>query len=281
MVNQPDQDMEGLPTPSGKLVLPAPPDEGQYLQPYTVPIRSESLIRHTVSKASSASHGLLTKFTTLWRKDPAYRILSLAIALVVVASVVFVALGARALMDDNGGLVWNQAYTQHPGAAKPAGTVDNKPAFPAPSTGQSGSDQSSQPVASPTPDLQPTSTSASTPTPASDPTPGSGPGQPGNLQVQVTSVPSTVSNDSRVNVDVQTNQPNVTVTLEVTYSNAYPSNYTSGSRTTDDSGNASLAWAVRIFSAGSEIQATVVVIARDQNGQEVVSQPQTVTVVVQ
>jgi hypothetical protein len=263
MVNQPDQDMEGLNGPSGKLVLPAPPNEGQYLQPYTIPIRPEQLIRRSAPTAPGTSHSLFSRLTTLWRKDPAYRVLSLAIALVVISSIAFVTLGAKTLMS-NGGPAWSQAYTQHPATPAPFGTVDNKPTFPSPSTGP-GSNQSSQPPAVPTPSFQPTPT----PVPTTDPNP------PGNLDVQITNIPSVVSNNTKVHVDVQATEPNATVMLEVTYSNAFPTTYTSPSHTTDGGGNATLTWSIRVFTFGgnSNIEATVVAVATDQNGQQASSQP--------
>jgi hypothetical protein len=260
MVNQPDQDTQGLPEPSGKLVLPASLNEGQYLQPYTVPIRPEQLIRRPAS--SDVSHSLLTRLTTLWHKDPAYRVLSLGIVLVLLASIIFVAFGVNALMSgSSSGSTWSQAYTEHPAAPTPAGTVDDKPTFATPVTGK-GSNQSSLPPSRPIPNLYPTPST----------------NQQGNLQVQIVSIPNPAPNNSRVHVQVQTSEPGATVMLQVTY-NAAPYFYVSGSHTTDGNGNATISWTVKVNSLrGGFANATVVVIAADQNGQQASSQAVTVTI---
>lgn len=255
MVNQPNQDMQGLQPPSaGKLVLPAPPDEGQYLQPYTTPIRPGRPIRH---QASPAPHGLFTRLVYLWRKDSAYIVLSIAITMVIVASLVFVAFGASVLLNNNNNN--GSTYAQHPSTPTPYGTVDNKPSFSTPATGQ-GSNTSSQPGAQPTPDLQ------------------ASPTDNGPLDVQITNVPKVVANNTRVHVEVTTSEPNVDVRLQVTY-DAPPYAYNGGQRTTDGNGNASLPWPVKVFALNAgDVQATVVVIATDQNGQQATSQPVTVLV---
>lgn len=259
MVNRPDQDMQGVQTPASKLVLPAPPDEGQYRQHYSSP-RPEPRISQP---ASAASHGLFTRVLATWRKDPAYAVLSFAIALVLVAVIVFVSLFASSLANGNNGQAWSAADTQHPAAPTPVGTVDNKPNFPTPATTR-GSNHSSQPTGHPTPSLP------------TDPT--QSPDQ-GTLSVQITSIPNVVSNGSRVHVGVQTSEPNVDIRLQVTYTTA-PFFYNNGGRTTDDNGNGSIPWNVKVYSLRltGNAQATVVIIATDQNGQQATSDPVTVMI---
>jgi hypothetical protein len=81
-----------------------------------------------------------------------------------------------------------------------------------------------------------------------------------------------------VRVLVQTSEPGVSVRLQVNY-DAAPFFYTSGGHTTDGNGNAALTWNVRVFGVnGNGVQATVVVIATDRQGQQATSQPATVMI---
>lgn len=260
MVNQPDQDMQGVHTPARKLVLPEPPNAGQDRRRYSSPRSGQSINQ----PSSAASHSLFTHMLQRLRTDPAFMLLSIAIALVVIASLVFVSLGARTLLGGSGGPVWTSAMTQHPVIPSPVGTIDNHPKFPTPVSGK-GSSTSSQPgAAGPTPNLQPT--------------PANG-GDQGTLNVEIVNIPDVVNNRSQIRVDVQTSEPNVDVRLQVTY-DAAPFYYTSGGDTTDDNGDATLDWSVRVhsFLNGNNVTATVVVVATDQNGQQATSDPTTVEV---
>jgi hypothetical protein len=256
MVNQPDQDTQGAHTPASKLVLPEPPNAGQDRRPYSSP-RSGRLINPATS---TAFHGLFTRVLGRWRTDPAFAILSLAIALVVIASFVLVSLGVRAVADANNAPVWNKAMVEHPVLPTPTGTFDSKPKFPTPVSGK-GSSTSSQPGTGPSNYAQPT------------------PNDQGSLDVQIVNIPDVVNNKSRVQVDVQTSEPNVNVQLQVTYDSA-PFAYASNGDTTDDQGNATLNWNIRVrsFANGNNVQATVIVVATDQDGQQATSQPMTVEV---
>lgn len=261
MVNQPEKDTQGVRRSSSKLVLPAPPDEGLYRRRASSPLPQPPLSQTT----STASGGFFSRLYQLWRKDPAYTVLSLAITLVIIASLTFVVLGAHALLGGNNGSLWSSAQTQHPAAPTVSGTVDNKPSFPTPNSNK-GSSSSSQPKAGPTPNLQPTPTA---------------PSDQGTLSVQIVSIPNVVRNNTRVLVIVQTSEPGVSVRLQVTY-DAAPFFYNSNTRTTSGDGTASLTWNVRVLSAGGNggngVQATVIVTATDRNGQQAVSQPATVMV---
>ena len=67
--------------------------------------------------------------------------------------------------------------------------------------------------------------------------------------------------------------------MEVTY-DAAPFYYANSGDTTDDNGNATLNWRVRVRSSnnGNNVQAIVIVTATDNNGQQATSQPITVEV---
>ncbi len=250
---------------TGKLILPAPVESTQPAYPPTIaawPGQPHSSLPPDPTQYAYPQHTPVPLDPAHYaypqnapqpprkrrRKDPVYLVLSLAIALVVVATLVFVAFGATTLLSNNG-----TASGQHPTAS---GIVTNHPNASTPAT--------SQPTAVPTPQLQPS------PTPMDQ-------GQ-GALNVQIVQIPSVVSNDSRVAVEVQTSSPGVRVRLQVSY-NATPSTYFSGVHTTNDNGHATLPWNVRIFSAQTDtVQAQVQAVAIDQHGQQVSSQVVTVTV---
>jgi hypothetical protein len=90
-------------------------------------------------------------------------------------------------------------------------------------------------------------------------------------------VPSSVSNNSKVRVTVETSEPGVEVALRAQY-NAVPFVYQSSTHTTDNSGSVTISWSVKVYTFQSMAQAQLVVVARDQNGQEATSQPVTVTI---
>lgn len=236
MINHPDQDMQGVKPPSGKLILPAPTDQGQHFaNPSTIPIWPAQ------SQQAPMPQQAMDQQRVARRKDPAYMVLSLGIALVLIATIVFVAFGATTLLNKN-----SLASSLTPGAN---GTVDLKPALPTPATGP-GSNQSSQPTVGPTPSLQM---------------------DQGPLTVQIVNVLNMVNNNSRVQVNVLTNKPGVQVRLRVRYSSA-PFLYSGGVHKTDDNGQVTLPWSVKVYSFGNEVQATVQAIATDQNGNQVASQ---------
>ncbi len=259
MVNQPDQDMQGVHSPARKLALPEPPNAGQYRRRYSSPRSGQSINQPT----SAAFHGLFTRTLRRFYTEPAFAALGVAIILVIIASLVLVSLSASALAGNASGPVWNRAMVQHPAVPTPAGTVDEKPKFPTPVTGK-GSSTSSQPTGHSATTLQPTQ-------PAST--------DQGTLTVQIANMPGVIPNQSQVQIPVQTSEPNVDVRLQVTY-NAAPFYYTDGGNTTDNNGNATLNWNIRVrsFFNNNNVTATVVVVATDQNGQQATSQPVTVEI---
>ena len=264
MINQPDT-QEQKPQ-SGKLVLPAPPAEEQqmYYGDQKAQLRPEQLIRRQIQPAPK---DVGARIAFYWRKDPAYKVLMIAISMIIIAGILFVSLASAAFKGNSNFLASTSSSPQAiPKGANPTGTVDLHPAFPNPGGG-SGSNQSSQPPMQTTPVLQPTSTVRSSPTPDGG----------GTLFIQITSIPQTVSNDSNVNVRVNTNEPGVTVQLVIRYSTQ--NRTTAGPQITGNDGNATIPWFVFANGFGKKsVQAFVNAIATDQNGNQAKSQTVTVQV---
>jgi len=262
MINQPDT-QEQKPQ-SGKLVLPAPLAEEQqmYYGDQKAQLRPEQLIRR---RTQPAPKGVGARLAFYWHKDPAYKVLMIAMSMIIIAGILFVSLASAAFLGNSSFLASTSTSPQAiPKGANPTGTVDLHPAFPNPGGG-SGSNQSSQPPMHTTPALQPTN--------ATSPTAGAG-----TLTVQFTSIPQTVSNNSNVNVGVNTNEPDVTVQLVIRYSTQ--NRTAAGTQITNNDGNATIPWFVFANGFGKKsVQAFVYAIATDQNGQQAKSQ--TVTVQVQ
>jgi len=254
---------------SGRLVLPAPHDETPRSSPLQPSAHFEpgQLIRR---RTSAVPNELLPKFIHYWRKDPAYKVFMVAVGMVVLAAIIFVSLGSAALL---GKPLFSNSYTQAPPTAvSPKGTVDLQPTFPKPKGG-SGSGQSSQPPAQGTTtviNVTPTAIASMTAQPTQ-------PGQGGPITLQIVSYPSNVVNGTRVSVTISTNQPGITVTLQVR-SNVQPHNVTAGSGTTDANGNVTIGWSVFFFGSGKKATATLTAVAYDQQGQQATSSPVTVQV---
>lgn len=262
MLNHPDTER---PIPSsGKLVLPDLSNEEQRVSsgPHRAQFNPNLLIRQ---KTPPAPEKVLPKLAWYWRKDPAYKVLMIAVAMVALASVALVSLVSASMFGRSSSSV---SYSSTPPAkVVPKGPVDLHPAFPTPGGGN-GTGQSSQPPAQNTPSLGPTSTATAQPTVQ----PG------GKLTLQIVNYPATVMNNSRVGIMVSTNQPGVSVYLQIRY-NAQPMRASAGPRTTDGNGNVTIPWSVLVFSFNHKnIQATLTAIATDQNGQRVSSNPVVVQV---
>ena len=269
MINRPDSQQESHPL-SGKLVLPAYPDDDYMAQRvskqlHAFPVRPGQLSQRNAPPLPSSP---LAKVRYFWGKDPAFKVLVVAIGVVIIAGLLVLSLVGTALSHNVGSFTSGNSQAQTPPTAGiPTGTVDAHPTFPPPGGGQ-GSGSSSQPPTKGTPVLQ--ATQGDTPTP--QPTTG------GKLTVQINDIPNRVQNNSTVAVSVTTSDPNSTVDLYVIY-NAAPYRYTSGTHTTDANGNATLYWMINVFMFGRHAQATVYVVATDQNGQRAQAQPVTVQVV--
>ena len=255
-----------------KLVLPAPPEQYSptvYTNP-RVPVQGINsdprmhippamLIRH---QAPPPPRSLSAKLVYFWRRDPAYKVLMIAVVMVIIAGLLLTTFATTALLHGFNNFS-SAPVTQNPAATQSIGTVDNKPAFPTPGGGD-GSTVTSQPPMQSTPILQPTTPIQPNPSPTSPPT--------GDLTLQIVSIPNRVHNNTPVNVGVNASQPGISVSLVIFYS-VFPYRSQAGPVTTDNNGNATLRWFVFInaFNNRSAV-ATVYAVARDQNGQIVRSQ---------
>ena len=261
MINQPD--MQNQEPRSGKLVLPAPPEEqrtnygGQKGQ-----LRPEQLMHLRTGPSPKST---LARLAYYWQKDPAYKVLMVAMVVVLLAGIVFVSLASSAFLGNANFFASSSSSSppQPPSTGvNPSGTVDLRPSFPTPGGGN-GSNQSSQPPMQPTPALKPTANT----------NPNNG-----TLTVQFTNIPSPVVNGTIVDVGVNTGEPGANVQLVIRY-NVQPFRVTEGPQTADDNGNATIPWSVFVFGFKQKpVQATIVAIATDQNGQQVKSQPAAVQV---
>src|SRR5689334_20991964 len=129
MINQPDT-QEQKPQ-SEKLVLPAPPAEEQqiYYGGQMAQLRPEQLIRRQNQPAPKGVGGRLAFY---WHKDPAYKVLMIAMAMVLVAGVIFVSLASAAFLGNSNLFATNYTPQAIPKGANPTGTVDLRPTFAAP-----------------------------------------------------------------------------------------------------------------------------------------------------
>ncbi|HEU0002804.1 MAG TPA: hypothetical protein VFQ36_17980 [Ktedonobacteraceae bacterium] len=261
MLNHPDTER---PIPSsGKLILPDLSEEEQRVasNQHRTPFDPTLLIRQ---KTPPPPKKMLPKLAWYWRKDPAYKVFMIALVMVVVASGLFIALISASM---NGRSPSGASYSQNPPAkVVPTGKVDLHPAFPTPEGGN-GTQQSSQPPAQSTPSLGSTATTQPTMQPG------------GQLTLQITGYPAAVNNNSRVDITVSTNQPGISVYLQIRY-NVQPSRGFAGPGTTDANGNVTIPWTVLVFSFGHKnVQATLTAVGTDQNGQHVNSAPVVIQVV--
>ncbi len=267
MINQ--SDTQEQKSQSEKLVLPAPPAEEQqmYYGGQMAQLRPEQLSRR---QAQPAPTGVKARLVYYWHKDPAYKVLMIAMTMVLVAGIIFVSLASAVFLGNSN--FFASSYTPQvvPKGANPTGTVNLRPTFPTPGGGSGTNQQSSQPPTQLTPVLQ-----ATNPTGQQSPTPGGG----GTLNVQFTSIPQQVMNGSYVSVGVNAGEPGATVELVIRYS-TQSGRSTAGPQTTDSNGNATIGWFVFTFLIGHKhAQAYVYALATDQNGQR--ARSQTVTVQIQ
>jgi len=264
MINQ--SDMQNQEPRSGKLVLPVPPPEQQrmYNGGQQGHLRPEQFIRPRTGLAPKST---LARLAYYWQKDPAYKVLMIAMVVVLLAGIVFVSLASSAFLGNPNffASASSSSPPQPPSAGvNPSGTVDLRPSFPTPGGGN-GSNQSSQPPMQQTPALQPTATGTTTQ-------------NSGTLTLQFTNIPTQVVNGTTVDVGVNTGEPGASVQLVIHY-NVQPYRASEGPQIADSGGNATIPWPVFAFGFRQKlVQATVVAIATDQNGQQAKSQPATVQV---
>ncbi|GER87426.1 hypothetical protein KDW_15880 [Dictyobacter vulcani] len=231
----------------------------------TPSVRPEQLINK--GKAKTLPPGpWYTKLAYLWRTDPAYRVLFIAIGAVVLCSLIGLALLGTAFSQwgnpGNSTSAPNQANTQ-------------------PNTPTPDAQQTSAANATPTATAQPTAT----PTLAPTPVPTQPPPTPtpvvnnGPLTAQISGIPGAVNNHTTVNVTVMT-KPGATVALAISYS-AIPAFQQTTAVVADANGVATIPWTINEQAFSKFLRnatANVVAVARDQNNQQVNSQPATVRV---
>jgi hypothetical protein len=265
MINQSDTQEQN--PQSEKLVLPTPPagEQQMYYGGQMAPLRPEQLIRPETQPVPA---GVKAKLAFYWHKDPAYKVLMIAMTMVLVAGVVFVSLASAAILGNSNFFASSYTPQSIPKGTDPTGVVNLRPTFPAPGGGSGTNQQSSLPPLRPTPVIQ-----ATNPTNQQTPTPGGG----GTLNVHFTSIPQQVTNGSYVSVGVNTGEPGATVELVIHYS-GQAGHSTAGPQVSDSNGDATIPWFVYTYGYGQRnTQAYVYAIATDQNGQRMRSQ----TVVVQ
>src|SRR5262245_3048195 len=198
MIEQPNT-REQTPQPR-QPVLPAYPGEKRYIHADQQPPAWPSQYTHPGTAPTFTNvPDPLQKLGHLWHKDAAYKVLMIAVALVLLSGLMFMALGTTSLLQGLGFASQNVTIPQNPSAeAHVTGTVDLNPTFPTPSGGN-GTNKSSLPP--PSSSYYPPTTSDSTPTPQ--------PTLSAQLTVQITSIPSQVSSPSRVLVSVATSEPQI------------------------------------------------------------------------
>ncbi len=253
-----------------KLVLPAHAEEPYRPAEYTqrVFVHPDQL-RPQVAPTSTNP---LSKLGALWRADPAYKVLIVATAMVLVAGIIF----STFLVN-----TFAQSTASAPQAAIPAKAVTTPPTphtnapptFPTPSGGQGSNQSSSQPPKS-APVVLPTLTPSDAnqqPTQPPD-------NQNHQLQLQITDIPQQVRNNSDVQVTIMATQPGISVQLKATFDNSFITN-SAGPQQTDANGNVTLDWHVAAVSFKQNFVARIIAFATDQNGQQVSSQTVSVEVI--
>lgn len=263
-------DRGGTPTPSQKLILPAP--HATYSPPNQHTQRGHILEEHLMNSKRLPIPGMppLPTHKRNWRKDPAFIVLLAAICAVLIGGIAFAAIASN---------MFSPSTTQN---ATPVHTLlQSTPNIPptAPTTSGVPANQPTQAI---TPTVQPSPAPVPiTPTvqpTATQPTQG----QNGPLTIQVANVPTQVLNNTIIPISVTTSNPNTAVRLVVEY-NVPPFFYKSGIQTTDANGNATLSWpaAVHFFGRSkTPIVAHLVVTAKDQNNQQAVSQTFSVRILI-
>lgn len=210
---------------------------------------------HTASKPLGAAPPIVpyqATIRTTWRNDPAYKVLLVAIILIIITGIAFTVYALN-VFAQTASTQSNSATTVTQKPVAPQGTVDPKPTFPAPGSSTTGNQSTPgatvAPTTTPPPTMQPTQPPANT-----------------NLTAQITNSPQQVNNGTTVQVAMQASKPGVAVQLIVTY-NASPGFYGSAIRYTDNGGNATLFWRIRVQMHGNRpVTARVIAVARDQNG---------------
>jgi hypothetical protein len=211
---------------------------------------------HIAEALASAPGPLPAKLAYLWRKDPAYKVLFIAIAAILLCSIV----GATMLFA-----TFSQSV--QPQQSDSAASGPNAVAFTPGGKGQQPQStpvlsQTTVAVATPTPLPSPTAVASSSSTPATN--------ENGPLTVQITNLPDTVNNHTTVPVTVKASKTDTTVTLTVFYFGAQPVTFRAGPQSVDANGNTTFYWNIDEGGFGSSfkkhITAHVVATVQEQNG---------------
>lgn len=275
-----DIEEQDTPAYSDKLVLPTPKDTTMEMDTATNNtdayqrigrVRTEGLVRS--DPVSPPPNHPVRRLLYFWHKDPAYKVLLVAVTCVLLGGLVLSTLATRAFIQNAYFLSSSASPSQTPPTnVTPGGTVDLKPTF-APPRGGLGSTSSSQP-----PQSNPVTQNNPVTQPTNPPIQPSPTPPPTQLTVQITSIPPRVQNNSIVYVGVNTSEPYVEVQLNIVY-NVPPYRSFSGLRYTGGRGNTNFTWPVSVFLGGRQAQAVITVIAKDQNGQSAQSSPATVEII--
>ncbi|GCE10237.1 hypothetical protein [Tengunoibacter tsumagoiensis] len=225
------------------------------------PIGPEQLIRQP---ASPLPKNPVQRMGQLWKSDPAYKVLFIAIGTILLSGLVGAILLTSWIFSSAQPSSTNSASATTPGAK--VSVVSQNTPTPVPTA---------QPTPIPTivPAILPTTAPTAPPTPTPDPnTP---------LTVDCNGLPGQAQNRTTLSVSIHTNKPGVSVKLTVIY-NALPGFYNSSTVTTDSQGNASVPWkiAVQTFQHNTKVTATVTAIAQSATGQSATSQPIKVQIIV-
>lgn len=259
-------DLPGQGPAQQKLVLPGYPDEQHQPAAYT-----QRVFVHPDQmrpQMPPTSTNPLAKLGVLWRADPAYKVLMVATAMVLISGIIFAGFLVN-IFAQQANPTHQATLPPQTAVTAPTSQANVPPTFPTPSGGQGSNQGTSQPPKT-APVVLPTLTpSAATPTQTLN--------QAQNLQLQITDIPQQVKNNTDVQVTVAANVPGVFVHLQVTFDNTFMTN-TAGPQQTDANGNVTLTWHVVNVSFKQNFVARITAIATDQNGQTVQSQTVTVQV---
>ncbi len=273
-IEQWDQPQEKLVLPAYLPETPLPSPEmstQQFASPETgvhSEVRPEQLIRW---QTHPTRYYPLARPGASIRRDPAYLFLVIALVVALISGVTFALFAGSAVAQLVSPSAQKNSAPPGPVATQSTDSekVDLQPTFPTPSGGQGSTASSLPPTSVPV-----TVVASPVATDQAQPTQDTG----GAVSLQITSLPQQVTNNTFVPVTVTANRPGVSVKLVVFY-NALPFYYTTTAQITDDNGNATLLWQVRVFARKGQIaSARVTAVTQDQNGQQI-SSP-TITVMV-
>jgi hypothetical protein len=234
--------------------------------PWTQPrptIRPEQLIRKNAQQQLLPA-SLPAKLAYLWKSDPAYKVLFVAIGVVVVCSIFGLFLLSNA---------FSHGSTTSPQTANTSAEGSSTP-------GSNNAANTAQTKPTQIPTLQPTATPLPTPTPIPTSTPAPTPTPvPAMLNAQITSIPQTADNHTSISVTV-TSIPGATVWLTI-ITGADPPYLETEQKSTDGNGMAVITWHINEHSFNAFSRQTIAQVtahAEGANGQQVQSQPAQITI---